>query len=73
MNGEVNVIQCPKHLQRDDLPEFIEENSPFLVHGEHYILVKTKLSSFEACEEIDGENITSEPKKISSYYIIKKI
>lgn len=73
MNEQINVIQCPKYLNREDLPETIEENTPFAVKEQNYILVKENFSSFEVCEEIDGLGMTTKPEDAKSYFIIKKI
>jgi len=73
MNEQINVIQCPKYLNKEDLPEIIVENKPFAVKEQNYILVKESPSGFEVCEEIDELGMTTKPEDAKLYFIIKKI
>ena len=71
MPEEFDIIQAPKNLTFENLPEQILINEPFTVDGIEYVLVKCNTRDLEVCKQ-EGD-ITTVPESISKFYSIKRL
>lgn len=71
MSESFDVIQAPKNLSFDHLPNQIQINEPFEVDGVKYVLVKCNSRDLEVCK-VNGSTTTI-PELISKFYSIRRL
>lgn len=71
MSESFDVIQAPKSLSFDKLPDQIFINEPFKIDGIEYVLVNCNSKDLEVCK-VEG-SVTSVPELISKFYTIKRL
>lgn len=70
-NGNFDIIQAPKWLKIDDLPETLSVDVPFEVAGNRLVLTRTIPQALQVCTG-DGEE-TGVPEAAGGYYVIKRV
>lgn len=71
MSEGYDIIQAPKNLTFENLPDQILINEPFTIDGIQYVLVKCNSRDLEVCKQ-EGD-ITTVPESISKFYSIKRL
>lgn len=72
MDESFDIVQLPKHLRQEDLPDSMEVDKPFEVNGVKYVMCREDRSDLRVCREIDSQNTTA-PQPSGSYYTVKRV
>lgn len=73
MEGSFDIVQLPKHLRQEDLPDRLEVDQPFEIGGVKYVLSKEGRSDLRVCSRVDSSQNTTVPQSCGSYYMIRRV
>ncbi|WEL38617.1 hypothetical protein PFJ87_05g00860 [Encephalitozoon hellem] len=71
MDKEYDIIQIPKGIRREDLPEKMEVGKPFEVNGCLYVCEKRNGMEMKVCSQEKGK--TSVPAMSKSFYVVRRV
>lgn len=67
-----DVVQLPRNLRREDMPDSMEVGRPFEVGGIKYVMAVESKSDLRVCSKIDSSS-TTVPQPSGSYYVVKRM
>ncbi|ORD98745.1 hypothetical protein A0H76_1968 [Hepatospora eriocheir] len=71
------IIQIPKSISIDLLPEEIQLNVPFTINNHQYELIKSNSNDLKICVDSNDISIENEHnqeiKNVDEYFIIKRL